>query len=194
MHGIPVPRYDGRSAAITAATTCGGPREQSAAQPAPKSEERPPQPKVKVFKSPREIGSMLYTAASRGASSEVKRLLASSADMEFRQTDGTTALHAAALRGRDETIGLLLRAGFRTDAVDVCCSTPLHAAAGNQKDGAVRMLLDAGADRAAKDDEGKRAYDLACEAGHTSTVAVFDAHSIIVLQGIALPDSSTTVQ
>ena len=82
-------------------------------------------------------GLPLAEAAARGDLSAVRSLIASGADINAAQVDGTTALHAAVEADRLDIAEVLLRAGATATRGDRYGVTPLYLA--------VAVLLKAGA-------------------------------------------------
>jgi ankyrin repeat protein len=86
-----------------------------------------------------------------------------------------TALHSAvADQGDSESALALIAAGADPNAKQRHGWTPLHAAAQTGDRAVVAALLAAGADPALTHDGGKRAADLAREAGHTELAALLE--------------------
>lgn len=93
----------------------------------------------------------LHRAAFNLNRTVVPVLVAFGADLEARNTDGSTPLHLGAeqfhLRGDPEIVESLLGAGADPSARDATGDTPLHRAAEhNQNPAVVRLLVAAGAD------------------------------------------------
>jgi ankyrin repeat protein len=88
----------------------------------------------------------LVDAVKRGDASAVRALLASKADGNSAEADGTTALHWAVRRADLATVDLLLKAGARAGAANRYGITPLYLAASNGDAAIVTRLLEAGAD------------------------------------------------
>lgn len=76
---------------------------------------------------------------------ELKKLLGSGVDLNFRYDQKRTPLHWAVQEGHIEVIELLLEAGADVNAVDIEGFTPLHLAVGDNRIEIVKVLLNAGA-------------------------------------------------
>jgi ankyrin repeat protein len=88
----------------------------------------------------------LVDAVKRGDASAVRALLASKADGNGAEADGTTALHWAVRRADLATVDLLLKAGAKAGVANRYGITPLYLAATNGDVAIVTRLLEAGAD------------------------------------------------
>ncbi len=105
----------------------------------------------------------LFTAAIFNYPAVVETLLASGADVNWKDQDGMTVMHWATLGHHAEMIKLLVTRGAKLNATDRYGYTPLHYAAQVDFGDAetVSALLKAGADPTAKEKEGKTALSLA---------------------------------
>ena len=88
----------------------------------------------------------LITASRAENLNEVQRLLASGADVDQLQGDGSTALHWAAHRNNAELAQLLVGGNANVNLANELGATPLWLAAMNGSAGMVKLLLEAGAD------------------------------------------------
>jgi uncharacterized protein len=105
---------------------------------------------VLVFALVLSVGALadatLVDAVKRGDASAVRALLASKADGNSAEADGTTALHWAVRRADLVTVDLLLKAGAKAGPTNRYGITPLYLAAINGDPAIVTRLLEAGAD------------------------------------------------
>ncbi len=105
---------------------------------------------VLVFAFALSVGALadatLVDAVKRGDAAAVRALLASKADGNSAEADGTTALHWAVRRSDLGTVDLLLTAGAKPGAANRYGITPLYLAATNGDPAIVTRLLEAGAD------------------------------------------------
>ena len=89
----------------------------------------------------------LRSAILSGNSAGLRALLATSVDVQARDSDGWTLLHWAAIQPRTACLEVLLAAGASVDSVEEGDSrTPLHFAACSGRAACVRALIAAGAD------------------------------------------------
>jgi ankyrin repeat protein len=89
---------------------------------------------------------LLVEAVKSGNRDTVRALLASGADVNGREADGTTALHWAVRADDLDTTRLLIRAGANVNATNRYSLTPLSLAATNGNAAIAGALLEAGAD------------------------------------------------
>ena len=105
---------------------------------------------VIVFAVALSVGALadatLVDAVKRGDVTEVRALLASKADGNSAEADGTTALHWAVRRGDAATVDMLLKAGAKAGTANRYGVTPIYLAAINGDAAIMTRLLDAGAD------------------------------------------------
>lgn len=93
----------------------------------------------------------------------LEMLIEAGADVNWKDSDGGTALHEAAYGdwGSPTAIAVLLRHGAEPDATTTHGVTPLMLAADRGEIDCIKLLLNAGADPKRKDLEGKSAIDYA---------------------------------
>ncbi|KAK9079248.1 hypothetical protein SSX86_000918 [Deinandra increscens subsp. villosa] len=115
----------------------------------------------------------IHLAAGGGHVDILALLLVKGAKVDAVTKDGHTALHLAVEERRRDCARLLLTNGAR---VDICNSsageTPLHIATALGDENMVKLLLQKGANKNIQNRDGKTAYDVAVEHGHTR---LFDA-------------------
>ncbi len=101
-------------------------------------------------------------------------LLAAGADVNARSDNPFAVLpiHSAVAGDRDDVVAVLVEAGADVNARQTHGWTPLHGAAQNGSLASVERLLAAGADRAAMNDDGTTALDLARSGDHEAIVAL----------------------
>lgn len=110
--------------------------------------------------------SPLASAAEHRDTVTVGKLLASGADANSAQVDGTTALHWAAYYGDAATVELLLKAGAKVNAVNRYGVPPLAQACANGNAAVVKLLLAAGADANTMLKGGESVLMLAARSGN----------------------------
>ena len=105
----------------------------------------------------------LHAAARSSGVAEVEGLLKAGADVNAKNTDGSTPLHAAAeFNPSPSVLEVLLKAGADVNAKNTDGSTPLHMAAEfNPSPSVLEILLKASADPRALDTEGKTPHAVA---------------------------------
>ena len=130
----------------------------------------------------------LHKAAERGDIAAVKAFLEEGHDLNAFDDLSFTPLHYAAREQHLQIIRLLLQAGANVNARDEARigNTPLGDIAGNCPLAVARLLLAAGADptirgwmqlnaldraKARKTDEGRKVYELLCNASHKYNVS-----------------------
>ncbi len=121
-----------------------------------------------VSAAPPELA--LIEAAKTGDRRAAGRLLASGADPNTAQPDGTTALHWAAYRDDPALVDLLLRGGAAVGAANRYGVEPLSLAAARGHGAVVARLLAAGADPHAAQPGGETALMSAARAGSERAV------------------------
>ena len=116
----------------------------------------------------------LFTAASRGFSAAVRRLISAGVDLAAADCAGLAALHLAALADCGVSITALITAGADRDArtLDGLEATPLHLAARAGRPDAIMALVEAGADAEAADAGGMTAQALAFRSGNIEAVSL----------------------
>jgi|GEM_PF-5536762 len=103
----------------------------------------------------------LAVAATYGHTETVQTLLAYEADIEFRDSDGYTALAHAASKNRPDALATLLRHGANPNAVTKYGTHPLVLATTiHNAFRCVQRLLDAGADLQMRDSDGETVAEL----------------------------------
>src|SRR5437868_1639702 len=85
----------------------------------------------------------LADAVERQEKTRVRELLATGADINAAQVDGTTALHWAAYNEDAETAAMLVRAGANVNAMNRYGVPPLAEACTNGNAAMVKLLLQA---------------------------------------------------
>jgi ankyrin repeat protein len=100
----------------------------------------------------------------------IRSLLATQADVNATQPDGTTALHWAVEKEALDIVPLLIRAGANVKAANRYGATPLWLAALNGNATMIEMLLEAGADPSAASDQGETALMVAARTGKVDAV------------------------
>ena len=118
----------------------------------------------------------LADAAEQRDTNRVRKLLATSADVNAAQVDGTTALHWAAYHEDVEIAGLLIRAGANANAINRYGVAPLVEACTNGNAAMVKMLLAAGADANAARNGGESVLMLTARSGNVDSVKALLAH------------------
>ena len=157
---------------------CGGRLQaaQGRLKPAPKSILRPVL--LAVLAVCTVIGASLGAAATsdvadaamRGDVAAVRALVATKADVNAPQKDGSTALHWAAHRGNAELINLLIRSGANVKAATREGVTPLWLASVNGDATAVGALLEGGADPNEKLPLGRTPLMIASRTGNVAAM------------------------
>lgn len=115
--------------------------------------------------------SLLHSAAWAGDIDEVKRLVESGADTNWRDSIGETALFGAAAWGHVEVVRYLLSVGARHDFQESAGFTVLHWAASHGNIETIKTLVQAGANPAAEDQFGQLPVDVAHASGKGPHVA-----------------------
>ncbi|KAK4757318.1 hypothetical protein SAY87_018619 [Trapa incisa] len=90
-------------------------------------------------------GVRLMYSANEGDLDSIQDLIASGADVNFRDIDGRTALHISACQGRTDVVQLLLDHGVEVDPKDRWGSTPLADAIYYKNQDVIRLLEKHGA-------------------------------------------------
>lgn len=106
-----------------------------------------------------ETGKPFIKAAKQGDLETVKTMVAMDRSLlEFRDSDGSTALHCACWKGHIEVASHLIQVGADVNAVnlnDHWGTTPLHAAAHANHAVIAELLIQSGANIQAKDNKGQ---------------------------------------
>ena len=107
------------------------------------------------------------------AATASRLLIAAGADVNARSANSFSVmpLHSAVAGNHDAVVAALIDADADVNATQPHGWTPLLGAARNGSLASVERLLAAGADRAARNDDGSSALDLAQAGGHTAIVA-----------------------
>ena len=119
-----------------------------------------------------DLNASLTAAVRTRNVAEVRRLLASGADPNVKDKNGTTPLMESSSRGYTDTIRVLLENGANVNARDLAGWTPLFWASVSSRTETVRLLLEKGADIKATDNKGRTALFWAAFSGSTDTVRV----------------------
>lgn len=114
--------------------------------------------------------SFLWAAAQGGNTEDCESLLEIGAEVDWKNTDGDTALLAACRRGHADTIVLLLVYGASPNARGRDMLTPLHICARNADIKTLNVLLEAGADTSLTSPDNETAFEIAQQKGHDSIV------------------------
>ncbi|XP_050231391.1 protein VAPYRIN-like [Mercurialis annua] len=116
----------------------------------------------------------IHLAASNGHLDVLRLLLLKGANVDSVTKDGFTALHMAVEERRRDCARLLLASGAKADIDDATeGDTSLHIAARLGDESMVKLLLQkGGANKNIRNKNGKIAYDIAAEHGHSR---LFDA-------------------
>jgi len=131
-------------------------------------------PAASVWGAP---ASDVADAVMHGNKSAVRTLLQGKADVNARQTDGTTALRWAVRSDDLETANLLIRAGANVSAANREGVTPLQLAAVNGNAAMIEALVKAGADPNAPFTKyGDTALMMAARTGKTDAVKMLLDH------------------
>lgn len=112
----------------------------------------------------------LATATEHRDTAARNKLLATGADVNAAQVDGTTALHWAVFHDDAEAVAALLRAGAKANAINRYGVPPLAAACTNGNAVIVQQLLAAGADANTELKGGETMLMLAARAGNADAV------------------------
>ena len=108
--------------------------------------------------------SPLSQAAEDNDTEKLQQLIGDGANLEEKDSDGSTALQYAVMMGNLEAAEMLLEHGANVNTKDDWESTALMNAVFNSSDPEiVQLLLKHGADPSLKDSEGYTAYDYAVE-------------------------------
>ena len=121
----------------------------------------------------------IHLAAFFARADALRRLVAAGADAnaKARHPAGMRPLHSAAASRDPGIVALLLAAGADPDPQQAGGYTALMAAAMHDLGAMVDALLAAGADNALRADDGRRAADMARDAGHLALAERLDGNS-----------------
>ena len=125
---------------------------------------------------PLPAASPVADAIEHRDTAAIRKLLATGANVNATQVDGTTALHWASFHDDAETVALLLRAGAKANVLNRYGVPPLAAACTNGNALIVQRLLEAAADANAELKGGETMLMLAARAGHVDVVKALLAH------------------
>ncbi|MCA9212745.1 MAG: ankyrin repeat domain-containing protein [Planctomycetales bacterium] len=123
-----------------------------------------------------ELSSALVTAAEKGETSEVNRLLANGADANDSHPDGMTALHWSVYHDDLESVRQLISAKVKVDAANRYGVQPLSIACKNGNAEIVELLANSGADANATLRGGETALMTAARSGRVQCVKSLIAH------------------
>jgi uncharacterized protein len=112
----------------------------------------------------------LLDAAKEGSKETIRALIASKADVNVAEPDGTTALLWVAYHDDLESADALLKAGAKPNTANDLGATPLWAASQNGGSAMVRRLLEAGADPNAALLAGETPLMVAARGGYPEVV------------------------
>ena len=115
-------------------------------------------------------------AVMRRDSAQLKQLIATKADVNAAQKDGTTALHWAAYHGDASAAAALIGAGASPAALTGTGMTPLELACERGNADLVRLLLDAGADANQPLSHGETPLMMAARTGSVPVIELLLAH------------------
>src|SRR5215813_7296166 len=120
-------------------------------------------------------------------------MIASGADVNTAQPDGTTPLHWAAYRVDRELVQTLLKKGARPDVVNRYGASPLAEAARVADVDIVGMLLEIGADANASNEDGQTALMLAARTGSVAVAELLVKHGADVNRREHFKDQSAVM-
>jgi len=120
-------------------------------------------------------------------------MIASGADVNTAQPDGTTPLHWAAYRVDHELVQTLLKKGARADVVNRYGASPLAEAARVADVDIVGMLLETGADANATNEDGQTALMLAARTGSVAVAELLVKHGADVNRREHFKDQSAVM-
>jgi len=118
----------------------------------------------------------LIEAVKKSDVKTVRSLIASRADVNVAEPDGSTALHWAAQRDNAEIVGLLLAAGASPRTATRYNITPVYFAATNGNADILEQLLKAGADPNGASEEGETPIMTAALTGKADAIKVLLSH------------------
>lgn len=122
----------------------------------------------------------LANLAEQGEVAQLQQLLKSGADVNTRQSDGSTALHLAVLRDQQEAVTALLNAGADPVLLNRNGISPLFLAVQNGNAEIVSSLLKAGADPNTLSETGETILMTAAYTGKPEVVSLLLANGALV--------------
>jgi ankyrin repeat protein len=120
-------------------------------------------------------------------------MIASGADVNKAQPDGTTPLHWAAYRVDRELVQTLLKKGAKADVANRYGASPLAEAARVANVDLVGMLLEAGANANGSNEDGQTALMLAARTGNVAVAELLVKHGADVNQRERFKDQSAVM-
>src|SRR5215475_134513 len=120
-------------------------------------------------------------------------MIASGADVNKAQPDGSTPLHWAAYRVDRELVQTLLKKGAKADVVNRYGASPLAEAARVADVDLAGMLLEAGADANASNEDGQTALMLAGRTGNVAVAELLVKHGADVNRRERFKDQSAVM-
>lgn len=152
------------------------------------------------FHNPYEFGgeraAPLWCAAFRGHTEVVAVLLDASADPEWADSNGWTALHASATLGHTDAVRSLVEGGAQIDARDIHGTTPLMYVAAEAGDiGCAKALLELGGTPALRATGGrffgKTAEQIAVEMGNAGVAVLLSDTAHLQPEGEVRPSDGS---
>jgi ankyrin repeat protein len=122
-----------------------------------------------------QINMLLFSAAQKGCTGSINKLVQAGASLAARNRDGDTPVAVAAKAGRKSFVADLLQRGAKVEDKDVNGATPLLLAERAGRRDVALQLLDAGADANAADLHGETPL----------IVAAFNGDAILIEQLLA---------
>ncbi|XP_069689910.1 uncharacterized protein [Periplaneta americana] len=114
----------------------------------------------------------LHSAAQKGSSRAVKKLIEYNSQVDACNMDGNTALHIAIMKNHEPVVRILLEAGADTNIRNKNGNTSLHCAVWRCEDEVVQVLTtEGGADITLRNREGTSSLNLAIEHGRINIVS-----------------------
>lgn len=123
---------------------------------------------------PSRASSPLISAAFMGNTEAANLLIEAGANLNYKNADGSTALHTAAAFGKTEVAKLLILSGIDINIKNKEGSTALHTAAFFCHTDIVEVLLEKGVDKTIKNKSGKTALDVV-ETPFDNVKGIYDA-------------------
>jgi ankyrin repeat protein len=125
----------------------------------------------------------LHDAVIIEDANDLKRLIASGADVNAMDENGQTPLHVAASRGSKKMVELLIEKGARTEAKNISGQTALYDAVELRKVEIVKLLLALGADSRTIMTSGNTALHAAAAKGYQDIAELLLAHDADINSG-----------